>query len=135
MGDDANSSIDIDFQSFKKDILNELNVVIPQIVNTEIDKNITLKQAQKEDKQAQKEDLTRHAIIFQPKTGEETFSKQSFSEMVKKDLPTMTILTKQGKGFMTFPDKNSRYLAAQALQDNCKVAIQDDRKKPLYPKL
>ena len=69
------------------------------------------------------------------------FRKKTFSEMLKvglpdevKELPIQkTLLTKQGKGLMVFPDKTSRDLAAEALKKDCEVQVQEN--KLLLPKI
>ena len=85
----------------------------------------------------------KHSIIFQPKESNERYSKETFAEMTKKNLPDRlknlpvqrTVLTKQGKGFMVFPDQKTRDLAVKALESDCSVTVQNSEKMSILPKI
>lgn len=88
----------------------------------------------------------KHALIIQQKTTEgeaESFSKVQWSDMLQgtvseklNEVPvTKSTLTADGKGYVSFPDKQSRDMAAEALKDEFVIEEKNKRSKTLYPKM
>ena len=102
-----------------------------------------LQQIAVEVKQPETENNVKHTLLVQPKDTEGNFTKEGWSDIVKKciaeklnDVPVKkTVLTSKGMGYMLFPNKESRNLAAKTLEPDCKITIQDKNTKSVYPKL
>ena len=138
-----------DIKTLKQEIVDEIRKVIPGLVSDELNKfgkNNQDSSKQVHEAQKIKNPSTKHSITFQPinKNAEETtYTKKTFSEMLKSGLPekmkhvpiNKTLLTKNGKGYMVFPDKQSRDLAADAMKNECNVQVQEKENKLIYPKV
>ena len=124
------------FNSFKQDLYKDLKVIIPELIRTEVNKK-------GRNMSDPPQSSIKHSIIFQPKESNERYSKETFAEMTKKNLPDRlknlpvqrTVLTKQGKGFMVFPDQKTRDLAVKALESDCSVTVQNSEKRSILPKI
>ena len=81
-------------------------------------------------------------MIIETKSSE-PFTQNKWSTVVKgkvsnklSDVPiTKTALTRTGKGFISFPNRESRDLAADVLKDEFAVSQDDIMKKTLLPKM
>ena len=87
-----------------------------------------------------------HTITIEPKSGDEgetKFSPRQWSEVLKtsisekwNEIPVIkSTLTAKGVGYASFPDRESRDKAAEALKEEFQVVENDTKRRPLLPKL
>ena len=88
----------------------------------------------------------KHALIIEQKSTSgdpKSFSKVQWSDLLKgtvseklNEVPiTKSTLTTDGKGYVAFPSRESRDIAAAALKDDFIVEEKDKNRKKLYPKM
>ena len=86
---------------------------------------------------------TKHALLLKSNESDETYSAETWAEIVKEKLPnqisnipvTQTKLTKQGCGYLVFPDQKSRDNAANNLKSYFNVESKDNLPKHLSLKI
>ena len=105
---------------------------------------VEVKQPQNNQLSSLSESNVKHTLLVQPKDDEKgNFTKEAWSDIVKKcikeklnDVPVKkTVLTAGGMGYMLFPNEDSRNMAAETLESDCKITIQDKNTKSVYPKI
>ena len=87
-------------------------------------------------------DKSIHSLILED-TKHEAFTEQKWSDVLKGSLSeklqevpvTKSTLTAKGKGYVAFPDRESRDIAAKALKDDFIVVESDKKTKNLLPKM
>ena len=86
---------------------------------------------------------TKHVLLLKSDESNGAYSEQAWSEVVKKKLPkqipnipvNQAKLTKQGCGYLSFPDQKSRDNAADNLKSIFKVESKDNTPKLLSPNI
>ena len=126
-------------------IKKELSAIVPEITR-EITKELQLMLPKAVDRPQPDNDEEKHALIIEQKSTDgnaESFTKPQWSDIVKgtlssklTDVPvTKSSLTADGKGYVTFPNKESRDIAAEALKKDFVVAEKNTSRKTLLPKM
>ena len=87
----------------------------------------------------------KHALLLKLSNEEEgsSYTEQTWTEVVKKklpkkltDIPVNSVkLTKNGLGYLSFPDQISRDNAASSLKPNFAIESKDNTPKVLFPKI
>ena len=107
--------------SIKHDIVKEIKEIIPEVIISELNK---LNNQHQSNKDQSVEPLIRHTLLLQPKDKtQKCFTNQTWAQKVQgtfkerlKDVPVnKTVLTSTGMGYLVFPNKETRDLAAEHL--------------------
>ena len=127
-------------EKIKTEIIHDIKEVFPEMMQSEMKKYYEGLKAT-ESSSTNSDNDVKHALLLQPKDTEQpTFSKETWSDIVNKcsvklnDVPVRkAVLTSEGKGYMLFPNKESRNTAAKNLESECKITLQDKNTKSVYP--
>ena len=126
----------------KTQIVDELKLCLPQLISNFAMSNSTKSNLSNETVDCDKQ--MKHTLLLQPHDpATSTYSESSWAEVVQHHLPDKLSevpvkkvgLTSGGKGYMSFPDEESRNIAAESLKENFCVKMQDKSVKSTYPKL
>ena len=131
----------VECSAIKDMIKKEIGSIVPTIVQ-----QIESKMKGEETSATTTPNEEKHALIIEQKTGTgdtQSFSKLQWSDLLKgtvseklNEVPvTKSTLTTDGKGYVTFPSRESRDIAAEALKDDFVVVEKDRNRKTLYPKM
>ena len=132
-------------ENLKDSIISELKECLPTLLRDEMAK-LSTKPSVEAPKKLEVTKI-KHSLILKPKTqGEEkqaSFTKETWSEVTKKNLSgklsnlpiEKSKLTSKGMGFLHFPNKDSRDKAAETLEKEYNVKIEDKNVKSVFPKI
>ena len=130
-----------DLQQFKTELIAEMKEIFSGMIKTEMQR---IENPNKPEQNTSNENDVKHALLLQPKGGDQTkFSQESWSDIVQKcitvklnDVPVKkAVLTTKGTGYIILPNAESRDIAAKTLKPDCKVTTQDKNIKSVYPKI
>ena len=87
--------------------------------------------------------VTKHALLLKPDENAAIYTKETWTEVVKKTLskklPNIpvrkAVLTKNGQGYLSFPDEKSRDMAAGNLQPIFTIEKKDNCQQLVLPKI
>ena len=85
----------------------------------------------------------KHALLMKPDKAGSLYNEDTWTEVVKKKLPkqlpnipvSKAALTKNGQGYLSFPDQKSRDMAANNLKSAFAVESKDNSPKLLLPNI
>ena len=116
-----------DLQQFKTELIAEMKEIFSGMIKTEMQR---IENPNKPEQNTSNENDVKHALLLQPKGGDQTkFSQESWSDIVQKcitvklnDVPVKkAVLTTKGTGYILFPNAESRDTAAKTLKPDCNV--------------
>ena len=129
----------------KNDIVSEMQNTVNGIIEKKLGNGIPKESSQsvQEERSAPK---TQHSILVTTRdsqVGDENFTTKSWANVLNgsiseklKDIPvSKSIVTKEGKGCITFPTENERDMAKEVLEEEFNVELSDRQRKLLFPKL
>lgn len=137
---DLCNEIKKEIDSLNTTFLNKINAMLSKELITDSNKNKEV---------TSHRDLhdtqTKHTILVKPDINNvgEKFSSETWSDVVKKSIKPMlknvpvtkSVITKNGKGVLFFPNQETRNEAAKNLKETCSIEVQDKNYKTILPKL
>ena len=128
-----------EFDNANTTFQDKFNEMLPEGLNTNFNKHKEIiNQRDLHDRQ------TKHTILVKPDTNDgEKFSAETWNQVVKQSIKpklrnvpvTKSVITKNGKGVLFFPNQETRNEAAKHLKETCSIEVQDKSYKTILPKL
>ena len=138
----AKKDID-DMKQVNQDVQLDLILkIVPEVVKAVMNDTQSTSKTLHQHDQPSLDKVEKHNLIIEPQN-DEKFSQAQWSTVLKGTVKnklsdvavTKSSLTKSGKGLVSFPDRESRDQAADALKNDFHVSESDTTRKTLLPKM
>ena len=139
---EKSGNMTMDASSIKNMISHEIGTIVPELVKQIEDKLHLQYKADTPGNSSPTRDEETHALVIENKNSE-PFSPRQWSDVIKGPVSqklddvqvAKSSLTADGKGYVAFPNRESRDIAAEALKNDFVIVEKDKKLRTLLPKM